>query len=292
MTSLLLFLVVVAPVSRLLLSWIYVQVPQFTLSQKYTEESCYLCRILSSPSNDNKDEKQKQKKNFSMSLLLVLMSVCCFWHIFLSTQIQVITFSLESSRCLFVFNLPTPRDAKREFPMNKLNFTNKLEVFIDRTKVSCREIASTFLGNCSQQCVWMFQNQQVFQFPNFLVFRMKAPFRIWLKTASSRMKSSTFAFHLPPSKTSQFRFVRGACQMPISSWTLQCRWILVKLYSLAEFHVRWKLVSLKRNIFEQIFNFKFCSGTRYDYGPFVWWRLLRWHRYWPRIEISKGKIQC
>lgn len=59
---------------------------------------------------------------------------------------------------------------------------------------------------------------------------------------------------------------------------------LLSLWSIAQVlcHATIPLLSLC------VWCFLLCSGAGHDHGSFVWWRLLRWHRYWPRAEVPQG----
>lgn len=100
--------------------------------------------------------------------------------------------------------------------------------------------------NCPSELKNCLPFTSVNKFPNFHLIclcRTRAPFRIWSKTASSRTTSSTSASRRPLSRTSRFKFARGACPTLTLCWTLRCRWIRARRSSSVAFRVPWKHVS-------------------------------------------------
>lgn len=99
------------PSSLLLSSCTHVQVPQFTLSQKHTEDSCYRRRTILSSSVDDDDEKQKQKTKEKV-FHVVLIPVAVFGTFFFPPQFELLDFHLKVFRCLFIFTFSIARRCK------------------------------------------------------------------------------------------------------------------------------------------------------------------------------------
>lgn len=201
----------------------------------------HLSLHVSSVERQKRKERRRKRKEKYLVKLFVRR---CFWHILPPhSTARIIRFSLESfSRA-------------RHLPIEKSSPLKFFFHIFDETKTICRflNIWIDEKGNwmkfyrklSTMNSIFFFSSSHSTSFPIsiFSHYRMKVPFRIWLKTASSRTISCTFASRRRPSRTSRCRFARGACPTPTSCWMLRWLWIRGRQCSLAVFLVRWKLVS-------------------------------------------------
>lgn len=292
MTSLLPFLVVVSCCTRFsAASFLYTcsSPPNFHCHKNTRKNLVIFAAHFHLRPTTTKTKSKNKRKTFPRRSRLFSCRFAVFGTFFFPSQFKLLDFHLKVSVAFLssIFQrLEMIKDSCQW--KQKTQFCERAwGLYWQNETVVQEKIASTFLGSCPQQCskstsfsISQFSRlQDESSVQNLIENCIIEDEKLYICVSSPTIKNKPV--QIRPWRLSDADFVLDA------SMSLDPR----KTVFVGGVPRPLKACKYLQNVSELIFNFNFCSGTRYDYGPFVWWRLLCRYWHWPRIEISKGKLR-